>query len=133
MRNIIRKDKYNISRKYKQKKDSSFLFIKEKGPFCFISILFLFLLSNNINLVWHRCNMPFYNVQSHNGRLLRLPYNINTSRNSNPLEDYIRQMSENTAIQRELIRARLLAPLIEQDRIARQQNTPYNQVKLICY
>jgi len=69
-----------------------------------------------------------YYTESRNG-FRQTPYNSNAARYKDLLRNYIRQINDNyAAIERELMRARILAPLIERDRFTRCQNAFYNQV-----
>ncbi|XP_018402340.1 PREDICTED: uncharacterized protein LOC108779407 isoform X2 [Cyphomyrmex costatus] len=74
---------------------------------------------------------PHY-TQSRNG-FRRSLCNSNTVRHNNLLRNYIRQINENyAAIERELMRARILAPLIERNRFAGCQSAFYNQRAATC-
>nr|XP_012221980.1 PREDICTED: uncharacterized protein LOC105671970 [Linepithema humile] len=73
-------------------------------------------------------NALLYYSEPYNSGLCRSPCSADTVRYNNFLRNYTTQLSENyAAIERELIRARLLASLIERDRLARCQNAFYNQ------
>ncbi|XP_067208519.1 serine-rich adhesin for platelets-like isoform X2 [Linepithema humile] len=74
-----------------------------------------------------------YPIEPYNSGLCRSPCSADTVRYNNFLRNYTTQLSENyAAIERELIRARLLASLIERDRLARCQNAFYNQRAAAC-
>ncbi|XP_077265363.1 uncharacterized protein LOC143899180 isoform X2 [Temnothorax americanus] len=72
--------------------------------------------------------LPNY-TESRNG-FRRSPCNSNAARYNDLLRNYIRQINENyAAIERELTRARILAPLVERDIC---QNAFYNQRTATC-
>ncbi|KYN33701.1 hypothetical protein ALC56_11959 [Trachymyrmex septentrionalis] len=74
---------------------------------------------------------PHY-TQPHNGFHQSL-CNSDAARHNVLLRNYIRQINENyAAIERELMRARILTPLIERDRFAGCPNEFYNQCTATC-
>ncbi|EGI66828.1 PREDICTED: uncharacterized protein LOC105144932 [Acromyrmex echinatior] len=77
-------------------------------------------------------NITSHYTQSRNG-FHRSLCNSNAARHNILLRNYIRQINENyAAIERELIRARILAPLIERDRFVGCRNAFYNQRAATC-
>ncbi|XP_018357987.1 PREDICTED: uncharacterized protein LOC108757842 isoform X2 [Trachymyrmex cornetzi] len=79
-----------------------------------------------------RGNIRPHSTQSRNG-FHRTLCNNNAARHNVLLRNYIRQINENYAvIERELMRARILAPLIERDRFAGCPSAFYNQRAATC-
>lgn len=82
-------------------------------------------------LLWFNHSIILIRATLYYSGFRQSPCAANATRCNNFLGNYTNQLGENyAAIERELIRIRLLASLIERDRLARYQNTLYNQVWL---